>query len=153
MGAAAGSTHIGARTETVAPGRWPLLGHTPSLLRQRFSFTSSLRDHGDLVKVYLGPMPAYVATTPELVHEVLVTQAGKFEQGILFDRFRPHLAMASPCPMAHFTCASGVCSNPHFIANELRITPRQWSTRRVRRPGSGTPVRSSRSTRPCNSSR
>lgn len=91
MGAAAGSTHIGASTSTVAPGRWPLLGHTPSLLRQRFSFTSSLRDYGDLVKIYLGPMPAYVATTPELVHEVLVTQANKFEQGILFDRFRPHL--------------------------------------------------------------
>jgi cytochrome P450 len=91
MGAAAESTHTGAATDTVIPGRWPLLGHTPSLLRQRFSFTSSLREHGDLVKIHLGPMPAYVVTTPELVHEVLVTQAGKFEQGILFERFRPHL--------------------------------------------------------------
>ncbi|HEX4226056.1 MAG TPA: cytochrome P450 [Pseudonocardiaceae bacterium] len=91
MGAAAESTHSGATTDTVAPWRWPLLGHTPSLLRQRFSFTSGLRERGDLVKIYLGPMPAYVVTTPELVHEVLVTQAGKFEQGILFDRFRPHL--------------------------------------------------------------
>jgi cytochrome P450 len=91
MGAAAESTHTGAATDIVAPGRWPLLGHTPSLLRQRFSFTSSLRDIGELVKIHLGPMPAYVVTTPELVHEVLVTQAGKFEQGILFDRFRPHL--------------------------------------------------------------
>ena len=91
MGAAAESTHIGATTDTVAPGRLPLLGHTLSLLRQRFDFTSGLREHGDLVKIYLGPMPAYVVTTPELVHEVLVTQAGKFVQGILFDRFRPHL--------------------------------------------------------------
>jgi cytochrome P450 len=91
MGAAAESTHTGATTDTVIPGRWPLLGHTPSLLRQRFSFTSGLREHGELVKIYLGPMPAYVVTTPELVHEVLVTQAGKFEQGILFERFRPHL--------------------------------------------------------------
>ena len=91
MGAAAESTHTGATSDIVAPGRWPLLGHTPSLLRQRFSFTSSLASTGALVKIYLGPMPAYVVTTPELVHEVLVTQAGKFEQGILFDRFRPHL--------------------------------------------------------------
>ncbi len=90
MGAAAESTHIGATTDTVAPGRWPLLGHTPSLLRQRFSFTSSLRDAGELVKIYLGPMPAYAVTTPELVHQVLVTDAGKFDKGILFDRFRPH---------------------------------------------------------------
>jgi cytochrome P450 len=35
-------------------------------------------------------MPAYVVTTPELVHRVLVTDAGKFDKGILFDRFRPH---------------------------------------------------------------
>jgi cytochrome P450 len=90
MGAAAESTHIGATSNNVAPGRWPLLGHTPSLLRQRFSFTSSLRDRGELVKIYLGPMPAYVVTTPELVHRVLVTDAGKFDKGILFDRFRPH---------------------------------------------------------------
>ncbi|HEY4022215.1 MAG TPA: cytochrome P450 [Pseudonocardiaceae bacterium] len=90
MGAAAESTHTGATGNTVAPGRLPLLGHTISLLHQRFSFTSSLRDRGELVKIYLGPMPAYVVTTPELVHQVLVTDAGKFDKGILFDRFRPH---------------------------------------------------------------
>jgi cytochrome P450 len=90
MGAAAESTHTGAVTDTVAPGRWPLLGHTPSLLRQRFSFTSGLSGRGALVKIYLGPMPAYVVTTPELVHRVLVTDAGQYDKGILFDRFRPH---------------------------------------------------------------
>jgi cytochrome P450 len=73
----------------VAPGRWPLVGHTPSLLRQRFGFTSALRNEGTLVKVYLGPLPTYVVTSAELVHQVLVAEGGKFEKGALFDRFRP----------------------------------------------------------------
>ncbi|HEX3785440.1 MAG TPA: cytochrome P450 [Pseudonocardiaceae bacterium] len=90
MGAAAEQTDVGASEVVAVPGRWPLLGHTPSLLRQRFRFTSGLRDRGAVVKIYLGPLPAYALTTPELVHRMLVTEAGKFEKGILFDRFRPH---------------------------------------------------------------
>jgi cytochrome P450 len=73
----------------VAPGRLPLLGHTPALLRQRFTFTSSLRDHGDLVKVYLGSIPAYFVTSPELTHRVLVSDAASFRKGAMFDKFRP----------------------------------------------------------------
>jgi cytochrome P450 len=90
MGAAAAKTDLGASGDLAVPGRWPLLGHTPSLLRQRFRFTSGLRDKGDVVKIYLGVLPTFVLTTPELVHRMLVTEAGKFEKGILFDRFRPH---------------------------------------------------------------
>jgi cytochrome P450 len=74
----------------VAPGRWPLLGHSPALLRQRFGFTSSLRQFGDVVRVYLGPLPTYFLTSPALVHRVLVTEGAKFEKGALFDRFRPY---------------------------------------------------------------
>src|SRR5256885_6311989 len=73
----------------VAPGRWPVLGHTPSLLRRRFGFTSSLAGFGDVVKVYLGPLPTYVVTRPDLVHQILVTDGRKFDKGIMFDRFRP----------------------------------------------------------------
>ncbi|MBP2330713.1 cytochrome P450 [Kibdelosporangium banguiense] len=73
----------------VAPGRWPLLGHTPSLLWQRFRFTLSLAGLGDVVKVYLGPLPTYVVTRPDLVHRILVTEGCKFDKGIMFDRFRP----------------------------------------------------------------
>jgi cytochrome P450 len=73
----------------VAPGRWPLLGHTPALLRRRFGFTEGLRDYGELVKVYLGTMPLYFVTSPELTHRVLVTESAKFEKGAMFDKFRP----------------------------------------------------------------
>jgi cytochrome P450 len=91
MGAESETTAAGLSPATVpvAPDRWPLLGHTPSLLRQRFGFTSALQDMGGVVKVYLGPLPAYVVTSAELVHQVLVTEGGKFEKGALFDRFRP----------------------------------------------------------------
>ncbi|MET0132009.1 MAG: cytochrome P450 [Kibdelosporangium sp.] len=76
-------------TVPVAPGRWPVLGHTMSLLRRRFGFTSSLPGLGELVKIYLGPLPTYVVTSPALVHQILVTDGKKFDKGIMFDRFRP----------------------------------------------------------------
>jgi cytochrome P450 len=74
----------------VAPGRWPLAGHTPALLRQRFDFTSSLHHYGEVVRLFLGPLPVYLLTTPELAHRVLVTDAANYEKGIMFDKFRPY---------------------------------------------------------------
>jgi len=73
----------------VAPGRWPLVGHTPAMLRGRFRFTSSLHAHGDVVRIYLGPMETYFLTSPELTHQVLVTDAGSFCKGAMFEKFRP----------------------------------------------------------------
>ncbi|MGI5484554.1 cytochrome P450 [Streptomyces lavendofoliae] len=71
------------------PGAVPLLGHALALWRDPLGFLSSLRRHGDLVRVDLGTMPMYVVTTPDLVHEVTVRQAAKFEKGRFFDRLRP----------------------------------------------------------------
>jgi cytochrome P450 len=73
----------------VAPGRWPLLGHTPALLRRRFGFTEGLRRQGELVTVYLGTLPMYFVTSPELTHRVLVTESASFGKGAMFDKFRP----------------------------------------------------------------
>ncbi|WP_191253331.1 cytochrome P450 [Amycolatopsis oliviviridis] len=73
----------------VAPGRWPLIGHTPAMLRRRFGFTSSLYAHGDVVRVYLGPMETYFVTSPELTHQVLVTDGSNFRKGAMFEKFRP----------------------------------------------------------------
>ncbi|WP_030205389.1 cytochrome P450 [Streptomyces sp. NRRL S-87] len=86
-------THVaGPRPHTSVPrvpGGLPLLGHALALWRDPLGFLSSLRRHGDLVRVDLGTLPMYVATTPELVHEVTVRQAGSFEKGRFFDRLRP----------------------------------------------------------------
>ncbi len=73
----------------VAPSRWPFLGHTPALLRQRFAFTDTLPAHGEIVKLYLGPAPVYFVASPRLAHEVLVNEGPKFRKGAMFDKFRP----------------------------------------------------------------
>ena len=73
----------------VVPGRLPLLGHTMSLLDRPFRFLSSLRSHGEVVRIYLGPLPVYLVTTPELAWQVLATDADKFDKGMVFDKIRP----------------------------------------------------------------
>ncbi|RAS63691.1 cytochrome P450 [Lentzea atacamensis] len=75
----------------VAPRRWPLLGHTPAMLTQRAKFTDALHEHGDVVRLDLGPLHAYFVTDPALTHEVLVAQGSKFRKGAMFDKFQPYL--------------------------------------------------------------
>ncbi|MFK0257880.1 cytochrome P450 [Streptomyces sp. NPDC090445] len=73
----------------VAPGRLPLLGHALPLWRQPIAFLTSLRDHGEVVRIDIGTWPVHVLTTPEHVHSVLVRQAQRFGRGRIFDRLRP----------------------------------------------------------------
>ncbi|MFI0263074.1 cytochrome P450 [Streptomyces sp. NPDC017056] len=80
---------VGTESVPRAPGAVPLLGHALSLLRDPFGFLTSLRAHGELVRLNLGTLPIYVATSAELVHEVTVRQARSFEKGRFFDRLRP----------------------------------------------------------------
>lgn len=75
----------------VAPRRWPLLGHSPAMLTQRAKFTDTLHEHGDLVRLDLGPLHAHFVTSPSLTHEVLVSQGSKFRKGAMFDKFQPYL--------------------------------------------------------------
>ena len=71
------------------PGRLPVLGHTVSLLRAPLKLFTSLPAHGEVVKLHLGPLPVHVVTTPELAWQVLTTDAGKFDKGLVFDKMRP----------------------------------------------------------------
>ncbi|WP_187283095.1 hypothetical protein [Streptomyces sp. t39] len=80
----------------VAPGGIPLLGHALSLWREPLGFLTSLRGSGDLVRVNLGTLPMYVATSADLVHEVTVRQARSFEKGRFFDRLRPLAGSRTP---------------------------------------------------------
>ncbi|WP_067657565.1 cytochrome P450 [Nocardia harenae] len=63
-----------------APGRLPLLGHSIAALRDSLAFVSSLAAVGPVVRVYLGPRPAYVLTTPELIRQVGFGTAGDFHR-------------------------------------------------------------------------
>ncbi|MFG3227300.1 cytochrome P450 [Kitasatospora sp. NPDC048194] len=67
-------------TSTTAPGALPLLGHAPAFLRRPFAFVAGLAAHGDLVRLRLGPLDAYVACHPELVRRVLADDR-TFEAG------------------------------------------------------------------------
>lgn len=50
----------------LAGGGVPLLGHGWPLLRDPLAFMSRLRDHGDVVRLKLGPKTVYAVTTPAL---------------------------------------------------------------------------------------
>ncbi|MFD5075385.1 cytochrome P450 [Streptomyces sp. NPDC058371] len=74
-----------------APGRLPLIGHAVPLQRDPIRFLAQLGELGSVVQVHLGPLPVYVITRPELLHEILVTKADSFEKGQLFDKARHFL--------------------------------------------------------------
>ncbi|MEU6577139.1 cytochrome P450 [Streptomyces sp. NPDC046805] len=64
-----------------APGGLPLLGHAHRLARNPLPFITSLREHGSVVRIRIGPTPAYVVTDPALTRRVLVTDAAHFLKG------------------------------------------------------------------------
>ncbi|MFI9505060.1 cytochrome P450 [Nocardia sp. NPDC052566] len=63
-----------------APRRMPVLGHSVVALRDGLNFVKSLAEIGPIVRVYLGPRPAYVLTTPDLIREVGFGTAGEFHR-------------------------------------------------------------------------
>jgi cytochrome P450 len=71
-----------------APGALPLLGHALALGRTPLGFLASLPAHGDLVRVKLGPWPAYVVCHPDLAHQILVTDRTFDKGGPTFDKMR-----------------------------------------------------------------
>ncbi|WP_280233448.1 cytochrome P450 [Nocardia cyriacigeorgica] len=54
----------------VAPGGWPLVGHSLRALRDARGFVTALSDLGPVVRVRFGQKSGYLLTTPDLVREV-----------------------------------------------------------------------------------
>jgi len=73
----------------VLSGRWPLLGHTVPMLRDPLKLFTTAGEHGEVVRLDLGPLPVFLVTTPELAWRLLATDADKFDKGIVFDKMRP----------------------------------------------------------------
>lgn len=73
--------------------RAPLLGNLMEFRSDRLALFARLRaECGDLGAFHLGPRRLVVVSSPELAHEVLVTQADAFEKGPTLRRFaRPLL--------------------------------------------------------------
>ncbi len=57
----------------LADGGFPLLGHGWKLARDPLSFLSGLRDHGEVVRLKLGPKTVYAVTTPALTGAVALS--------------------------------------------------------------------------------
>jgi pentalenene oxygenase len=72
---------VAPRPAPVAPGRLPLLGHAVQLARRPLAFMDGLRQYGKVVRIQLGPAPAYVVTDPEITRTVLVTEPKSFVKG------------------------------------------------------------------------
>src|SRR3954453_700347 len=53
-----------------AGGGVPLLGHGWQLVRDPLGYFARLRDHGDVVRLKLGPKTVYAASSPALVGEL-----------------------------------------------------------------------------------
>ncbi|MFF4383841.1 cytochrome P450 [Kitasatospora sp. NPDC001547] len=71
-----------------APGGLPLLGHAAALLHRPHEFVAGLPAHGDLVRLRLGPLRAYVVCHPELVRRLLADDRTFRPGGPLPDRAR-----------------------------------------------------------------
>lgn len=71
-----------------APGPRSLLPgrHLFTLLRQPIPFLMALAQRGDITSVSLGLRRLFFLNHPDLVQELLVTQAGSFEKGIVLQR-------------------------------------------------------------------
>lgn len=81
-----------------APGGWPLLGHAWQLHSRPLEFFSSLPAHGDLVRIGMGPHPAYVVTRADAAHRMLTDSRTFDKGGPFFDKAR--VLFGSSLPMA-----------------------------------------------------
>src|ERR1700733_109167 len=70
------------------PGGYPFLGHAFQIRSHPLEFVQSLRTEGDVVTFRLGPQKAYAVNHPELIRQMLVADAKKFEKGKMFEKGR-----------------------------------------------------------------
>ncbi|MCV7252605.1 cytochrome P450 [Mycolicibacterium fluoranthenivorans] len=66
-----------------APGRLPVLGHAHLVTGDPRTFLLKLPADEPIVRVYLGPKPSYLLTTPELIRDVSLGRAGSFHREAL----------------------------------------------------------------------
>ncbi|MFI6083025.1 cytochrome P450 [Streptomyces sp. NPDC051217] len=72
----------------IAPGKLPLIGHAVPLIKDRLAFVQSLRAHGPIVRITVGPKTMTVVNSAELIHQMLTSQADEFTKGLLFEKLK-----------------------------------------------------------------
>jgi cytochrome P450 len=68
------------------PGGRRLLGHAPEFGRDPLALLQRAREHGDVVRVRLGPFSVYLLNSPESIRQALTGEARKLEKGLNFGR-------------------------------------------------------------------
>jgi cytochrome P450 len=73
------------------PGHW-ILGNLPEFRRDMLSFfTRTAREYGDFVAMRFGPRRVHLASHPDFIEQVLVTENRKFGKSYVFELLRPVL--------------------------------------------------------------
>jgi cytochrome P450 len=89
VGGVTQAREISPQNVVIAPGRLPVVGHMWPLIQDPFTFFGSLRDKGEIVKIYIGRRPIYYLTTARLAHEILVTEARAYGKGMVYEAVHP----------------------------------------------------------------
>ncbi|MFF4160820.1 cytochrome P450 [Streptomyces sp. NPDC001678] len=74
----------------VVPGL-PVIGSALDLALRPHAFLSDLPRYGDLSAARLGPTRAFFVSHPDLVHQMLVTDADRYARGRIFEKIKPLL--------------------------------------------------------------
>jgi len=70
------------------PGQLPFIGHAFTMWRDPLKFFNSVSAQGPLVRIKLGPYPAYLVSNHEMLYDILVRRAKDYEKGMQYDRVR-----------------------------------------------------------------
>ena len=101
------------------PGRVPLLGHLPALLRDPLAFLRTAQTHADVVTLYLGPAKAFLVTRPDHLHTVLVDKPGEFDKGVQFDKAAQVIGNSLPVAKGSFHRRQRKLIRPAFTQGRL----------------------------------
>ncbi|RDG37780.1 cytochrome P450 [Streptomyces corynorhini] len=77
-----------SETVPLAPGSLPLVGHAMKAIRDPRKFLRSLPEHGDMIRVSVGPLKAVMVCDPELTSQILLNDRTYDKGGPLFDMAR-----------------------------------------------------------------
>src|SRR5215471_11194579 len=101
------------------PGQW-LLGNLPEFRRDMLGFfTRCARDYGDFVALKLGPRRVHLASHPDFVEQVLVTENRKFGKSYVFELLRPMLGNGLVNSEGEFWLRQRRLMQPAFTRNSV----------------------------------
>ncbi|MEP7291896.1 MAG: cytochrome P450 [Chloroflexota bacterium] len=106
--------------QPLAPKGHFLSGNIPEFTNDTLAFLLDIRQYGNLASFMFGPFRAYAVNSPELVHQVLVTDADKF--------YKPNSLKKSTFPVV----GNGLFTNDgDFWKRQRRLVQPAFHTKRI----------------------